>query len=166
MPHKKNPVVTENLCGLARLLRSWVGAAYENMPLWHERDISHSSVERVILPDSTSIVYYMLEKCCWVVENWRVDVDKMKRDVIDDRGLMVSGLLLTALKLAGIHDEDIYRRVQKHALAARESEPDLYERVRKDDEIVNALGSKLYEIFNTESVLTRVHVPFDRISEK
>ncbi|MDP8228232.1 MAG: adenylosuccinate lyase, partial [Candidatus Electryoneaceae bacterium] len=73
MPHKKNPVATENMCGLARLLRSYVSAAYENMPLWHERDISHSSVERVILPDAVSIAYYILDRCCWTVENWHVE---------------------------------------------------------------------------------------------
>ncbi len=84
MPHKKNPVVTENLCGLARLVRSYAGAALENIPLWHERDISHSSVERVILPDATSLVYYMLEKIIWVIDNWNVDKEKMRQDVAND----------------------------------------------------------------------------------
>ncbi|MFC2150804.1 adenylosuccinate lyase [Calditrichota bacterium] len=100
MPHKKNPVVTENLCGLARLVRSNAMAEFENMALWHERDISHSSVERVILPDSTSLVYFMLDKINWVVGNWNVNVDKMRAHVEQDRGLMNSGLVLTANSLA------------------------------------------------------------------
>jgi adenylosuccinate lyase len=163
MPHKKNPVVAENLCGLARLVRSHVNAALENMPLWHERDISHSSVERVILPDATSLVYYMLDRANWIVENWVVDVEKMGRHVTDDRGLMMSGALLTALKLAGIEDEDVYRRVQKHALAAREGGESLYDRVKKDPQMYKVVGEKLDEIFSQKGVLIRADIPFKRL---
>ncbi len=163
MPHKKNPVVAENLCGLARLVRSHVSAALENMPLWHERDISHSSVERVILPDATSLVYYMLERITWMIENWTVDTGRMRQHVADDRGLMMSGALLTALKYAGIEDEDVYRIVQKHALAAREGGASIAERVKKDPIIVKAIGDKLDEIFDEEAILKRTEIPLKRV---
>lgn len=163
MPHKKNPVVAENLCGLARLVRSHAAAAFENIPLWHERDISHSSVERVILPDSTSLVYYMLERAAWMVDNWVVDVELMRQHVKDDRGLMMSGALLTALKHAGIEDEDIYRRIQKHAMAARKGGKTIAERVKADKEIVKAIGDKLDAIFDDEAVLKRADIPLKRV---
>jgi adenylosuccinate lyase len=163
MPHKKNPVLTENLCGLARLVRSHAAAAFENMPLWHERDISHSSVERVILPDSTSLVYYMLERITGVVDNWVVDVERMNQHVKDDRGLMMSGGLLTALKHAGIDDEDIYHHVQKHAMAAREGGETIIERVKKDKLIIKAVGDKLEAIFDEEAVLKRTEIALRRV---
>lgn len=163
MPHKKNPVATENLCGLARLLRAWVGSALENLPLWHERDISHSSVERVIFPDATSVLYYMLDKCCWVVGNWNVDIKRMKKHVNDDHGLMASGILLTELKMAGIDDDDIYRRVQKHAMTAREGTETFVDLVLKDSKIVAALGDRLKDIFDEEAVLARCDLPFERL---
>ena len=163
MPHKKNPIATENLCGLARLVRSWAGAAFENMPLWHERDISHSSVERVVFPDATSVVYYMLERCRWVVANWNVNVKVMHDHVTSDRGLMVSGQVLTALKLAGIEDDDIYRRIQEHALAAREGGADLHARVKADPGIATVLGDKLDELFDDNAVISRTAIPFERL---
>lgn len=165
MPHKKNPVVTENLCGLARLVRSTVSASLENIPLWHERDISHSSVERVIFPDATSLTYYMLDKCVWVVENWHVDVENMRRHVVDDHGLMASGQVLTALKLVGIEDDDIYRRVQAHALASRQGGADIRERMKGDEAIVKALGKKLDELFDDDAVLRRADIPFERVKK-
>lgn len=163
MPHKKNPVAAENMSGLARLLRSYVGAALENIPLWHERDISHSSVERVVFPDATSVVYYMLERCAWMVENWHVDEKRMRDHVLHDKGLMGSGALLTALKMAGIDDDDIYRRVQQHALAARAGGATILERVKGDPGIVEVLGDRLDDIFNDEAVLDRVNIPFKRV---
>jgi len=166
MPHKKNPVVTENLCGLARLVRSTVSAGLENIPLWHERDISHSSVERVIFPDATSVVYYMLERCCWVVENWVVNTSKMKEHLDADRGLLASGQVLTALKLAGIDDDDIYKRVQSHALSSRSGGLSFPARVKADPEIVSALGKILEDLFDASAVLKRVNIPFSRIGVK
>jgi len=163
MPHKKNPVTAEQMTGLARLLRSYAGAALENIALWHERDISHSSVERVIFPDATSLVYYMLDRAAWMVENWDVDPERMRENVAADRGLMASGALLTALKMAGIEDEDIYRRVQEHALAARKGGPTLAERVKQDAEIAAALGDQLDRLFDEEAVLARVNIPLERV---
>lgn len=166
MPHKKNPVVTENICGLARLMRSWVGAAYENMPLWHERDISHSSVERVILPDATITAYYLLTKTIWVAEGWCVNADKMIENVKHDNGLMASGQILTALKMAGINDNDIYKRVQQHAMASRDDGEPLYDKVKKDQAIIDAIGDRLDELFQEESVFNRTHIPLERVGIK
>jgi len=163
MPHKKNPVATENLCGLARVVRASVCTALENMPLWHERDISHSSVERIVFPDATSLVYYMLDRCAWVVENWRVDAERMREHVAADRGLMASGQVLTTLKMTGIEDDDIYRRVQAHALAARTADPPLFERVKADVVIAAALGDRLDALFDDAAVLKRVSIPFGRL---
>ncbi len=165
MPHKKNPVTAENICGLARLMRGYATAALENQALWHERDISHSSVERVILPDATSLLYYMLDKCEWMVMEWRVDVDKMRADVKNDRGLMQSGQLLTALRLAGIDDDDIYKRVQALALAARDGGATILERALVDEAIVRALGDKLDAMFDDEAVLGRVDIFLGKLKE-
>lgn len=163
MPHKKNPVTAENLCGLARLMRSYAMASLEDVALWHERDISHSSVERVILPDATALLYYMLDKSAWMVAGWRVDEARMREHVKRDRGLMQSGALLTALKLAAIDDDDIYRRVQAHALAAKEGGATLLDRARGDEAIVKALGERLDEIFDDEAVLKRAELPLKRV---
>ncbi len=164
MPHKKNPVVSENLCGLARVLRSHVGAALENLPVWHERDISHSSVERIIFPDATSVVYYMLERCIWIVDNWVVDAERMRAHVEAMQGLMSSGAVLTALKMSGIDDEDIYRRVQEHAMSARRGEGSFPDLIRSDKGIVQAIGDRLDEIFDSSAVLSRTDIPFKRLN--
>ncbi len=166
MPHKKNPVVTENLCGMSRLLRSWLSATFENIPSWHERDISHSSVERVIFPDATSVVYYMLTRCQWVVENWHVNEANMEGHVINDRGLMASGQVLTALKIAGIEDDDIYKRVQKHALASREGGATIFERIKSDSAIVELIGDQLDSLFDDRAVLERTDIPLKRVGLK
>lgn len=163
MPHKRNPVAAENICGLVRLLRSYMSAAMENMALWHERDISHSSVERIILPDATALLYYLIDQTAWLVGSWRVNVARMQEHIRNDRGLMSSGALLTALKLAGIEDEDVYQRVQGYAQSARERGVDLAEVVRGDAEIVRAVGDKWAEIFNPAAVLARADLPLRRL---
>jgi len=163
MPHKKNPVAAENLCGLARMVRSYVPAVLENITLWHERDISHSSVERIVFPDVTSLVYYMIDRCCWIVENWTIDRERMRTHITADRGLMASGALLTALKLAGVDDDDVYRRVQAHALAAKRGEGYFIDLVRGDRAIVEAIGERLEELFDDEAVLKRTDIPLQRI---
>ncbi len=163
MPHKKNPVVAENMSGLARLLRSYVSTAYENIPLWHERDISHSSVERVVFPDATMITYYLLEKCCWTADNWSVEAENMRKHVADDNGLMGSSNLLTALKHAGIEDDDIYKRVQKHAMTARTTGTPLLDLVRQDKGIVDAVGDQLDNLFDDEAVLKQSDLPLLRV---
>src|SRR3954451_21812444 len=115
MPHKRNPVTCEQICGLARVVRGKVQAAYEDIALWHERDISHSSVERIILPDSTILTDYLLAKTIWLVDGLVVHPDRMRRNLESTRGLIFSGQLLLDLSAAGMLRERAYKTVQKHA---------------------------------------------------
>ena len=118
MPHKRNPVTAEQICGLARVVRANAQAAFENVALWHERDISHSSVERVILPDSTILIDYLLAKTTWLISGLVVNADRMRRNLNNTKGLIFSGQLLLDLAAAGMLREDAYRLVQSHAMQA------------------------------------------------
>jgi len=118
MPHKRNPVTLEQISGLARIVRSNAQAAFENVALWHERDISHSSVERVIIPDSTTLVDYMLQKTINVIETMFVYPERMRRNLDSTGGLVFSGQLLLDLVENGMSREDAYRLVQDHAMRA------------------------------------------------
>ena len=118
MPHKRNPVTCEQICGLARVVRSNVQAAFENIALWHERDISHSSVERIVLPDSTTLADYLLSKTTWLIAGLRVDAAQMRTNLDLTKGLIFSGQLLLDLAAAGMLRESAYALVQKHAMEA------------------------------------------------
>src|SRR5207302_10346990 len=118
MPHKRNPVTCEQIGGLARVVRANAQAAFENIALWHERDISHSSVERIILPDSTILVDYMLAKTDWLISGLRVHPDRMKKNLDLTKGLVFSGQLLLDLAAAGMLREQAYRIVQNKAMHA------------------------------------------------
>ena len=118
MPHKRNPVTCEQICGLARVVRSNVQAAFENIALWHERDISHSSVERVVLPDSTTLTDYLLSKTNWLIAGLLVDPAQMRKNLDLTQGLIFSGQLLLDLTSAGMLREAAYALVQKHAMDA------------------------------------------------
>src|SRR5260370_29977302 len=120
MPHKRNPVTCEQISGLARVVRSNDQAGFENVALWHERDISHSSVERVILPDSTTLVDYMLEKTTHLIDTMFVYPQRMKANLESTGGLVFSGQLLLDLVESGISREDAYRLLQGHPMPARE----------------------------------------------
>src|SRR6204780_2485502 len=120
MPHKRNPVTSEQICGLARVVRSNAQAAFEDIALWHERDISHSSVERIILPDSTILTDYLLEKTTQLVDRLMVYPERMRRNLEMTRGLVFSGQLLLDLAAAGMLREEAYRIVQNHAMRAGE----------------------------------------------
>src|SRR6202451_1248893 len=120
MPHKRNPVSCEQICGLARVVRGNVQPAFENIALWHERDISHSSVERIILPDTTTAVDYMLARTVWLISGLRVSAERMQRNLDLTRGLVFSGQLLLDLTAAGMLREEAYRLVQSHAMTAWE----------------------------------------------
>src|SRR6202171_3687114 len=120
MPHKRNPVSSEQVCGLARVVRANAGAAFENIALWHERDISHSSVERVILPDSTILADYLLARMTDIVSGMRVFPERMRRNLDATGGLVFSGQLLQDLVEAGAAREDAYKWVQEHGMAAWE----------------------------------------------
>jgi adenylosuccinate lyase len=118
MPHKRNPILCERLCGMARLLRSYAQTGFENIALWHERDISHSSVERVTFPDATAILYYMLVKTRGLLARLEIDAARMLEHVQAAGGVVFSQRVLLALVKAGMSREDAYRLVQKHALKA------------------------------------------------
>ena len=131
MPHKRNPVASEQICGLARVVRANSLPALENVALWHERDISHSSVERVILPDSTILVDYMLHRTTEIVANMKVFPERMLRNLNATQGLVFSGQLLQDLVEHGAPREDAYKWVQAHAMAAWESESSFQERISR-----------------------------------
>ncbi len=134
MPHKRNPVTSEQICGLARVVRGNVMPAMEDIALWHERDISHSSVERVILPDSAILTDYMLEKTRWLVDGMRVYPERMLRNLESTRGLIFSGQLLLDLAAAGMLREQAYRLVQSHAMQAWQNEGDFRAAVSTDND--------------------------------
>jgi adenylosuccinate lyase len=164
MPHKRNPVMCEQICGLARLVRSNMLAAFENVGLWHERDISHSSVERVILPDSATLVDYMLSKMITIVGEMRVFPERMLRNLESTHGLIFSGQLLQDLVERGMPRDDAYKAVQENAMAAWESDTSFRERVAADPKIAKYLDSKaLAHTFDLQRQLRFVDAIFDRV---
>src|SRR4249920_2439046 len=140
MPHKRNPVTCEQICGLARVVRSNVMAAFEDVALWHERDISHSSVERVILPDSTILTDYLLEKTTKLVDQLLVYPERMRRNLDLTCGLVFSGQLLLDLAAGGMLREQAYRLVQSHAMRAWEQEGDFRAAIESDPEVTAVLS--------------------------
>jgi adenylosuccinate lyase len=168
MPHKRNPVNCEQICGLARIVRSNAMAALENVALWHERDISHSSVERVILPDSTILVDYMLARMTDIVANMRVFPERMLRNLESTRGLVFSGQLLQDLVEHGAPREDAYKWVQENAMAAWESDGSFRERVANDARIAKFMDKAALErTFDLKRQLRWVDAIFARtFSEK
>jgi len=164
MPHKRNPVTCEQICGLARLVRSNLIAAFENVALWHERDISHSSVERVILPDSTILVDYMLAKMTAIVADMRVFPQRMLRNLNSTQGLVFSGQLLQDLIEKGMPRDDAYKAVQENAMAAWESDESFRERVGADPRITKYLDAKaLANTFDLQRQLRYVDAIFARV---
>ena len=167
MPHKRNPVGCEQICGLARVARANSVAAMENIALWHERDISHSSVERVILPDSTILVDYMLNRMSEIVGNMKVFPQRMRRNLDSTQGLIFSGQLLQDLVEHGAPREDAYQWVQAHAMAAWESESSFRDRVAADPNITKILDAKaLAETFDLGRQLKSVDAIFARVFGK
>lgn len=163
MPHKKNPVLSENLVGLARLLRGYAIAALENVALWHERDISHSSAERVIAPDACIVLDFMLHRFLSIVDRMVVHQDRMLENLEFTRGLVFSGTLLLALVDKGMTREDAYAAVQKHALPAWEGGPTLLERIRNDGDISKHLSSQeIEEVFDLKRHFKHVDIIFKR----
>ncbi len=164
MPHKRNPITCEQISGLARLVRSYTQAAFEDVPLWHERDISHSSVERVILPDSTILTDYLLSKTTWLMSDLVVDAQRMWRNLNQTKGLVFSGQLLLDLAAAGMLREEAYALVQKLAMEAWENESDFRALVENDERIRGALSQeRLEHVFSLERQLANVHHIFDRV---
>ena len=164
MPHKRNPVTCEQICGLARVVRSNAQAAFENVALWHERDISQSSVERVILPDSTILADYLLDKTTRLVDQLLVYPERMRRNLEMTRGLVFSGQLLLDLAAAGMLRETAYRVVQRHAMEAWENESDFRKAVESDPEIARVLTpQQIVESFSLERQLRNVDKIFARV---
>jgi adenylosuccinate lyase len=164
MPHKKNPITSEQISGLARVLRGNAQAAFENVPLWHERDISHSSVERVIFPDSTILVDYLLAKTADLVDRLLVYPERMKKNLESTGGLIFSGQLLLDLAEAGMLREDAYRLVQSHAMHAWKEDLNFRDEVARDPAVAALLLSeKLEKTFDYTRQLGNVDAIFKRV---
>jgi adenylosuccinate lyase len=164
MPHKKNPITSEQISGLARVLRGNAQAAFENVPLWHERDISHSSVERVIFPDSTILVDYLLAKTTDLIDRLLVYPERMKKNLESTGGLIFSGQLLLDLAEAGMLREDAYRLVQSHAMRAWKEDLNFRDEVARDPKINSLLNAeKLARTFDYTRQLGNVDAIFKRV---
>lgn len=167
MPHKKNPIATENLTGIARLLRGYATSAMENVALWHERDISHSSVERVIAPDATILTDYMLHRLRNVIQNLVVYPERMQQNLDLTKGLVFSGTLLIVLADKGMSREAAYALVQKHALAAWQGGESFKERVSQDPEVTKYLDvHDIDDAFGMKRHLAHVDAIFERTFRK
>jgi adenylosuccinate lyase len=163
MPHKRNPVVAERICGLARVVRANALVGLENVALWHERDISHSSAERVVIPDSFLALDYMLDRFAWLVEGLDVRPERMRRNLEAGHGLFFSQRLLLALVESGLSRGEAYRLVQRHALRAHEEEQDFRELVRADEAIAGRV--ELDELFDLGWYTRHVDAVFERLGE-
>jgi adenylosuccinate lyase len=161
MPHKRNPKVAERICGLARVVRANSLVGLENVPLWHERDISQSSAERVVIPDSFLALDYMLDRFTWIVEGLVVHPERMLRNLESSHGLVFSHRLLLALIEAGLPRDDAYRLVQGHAMRAWEEEADFAVLVRSDPEISGR--TDLDAVFDLAATVRHVDTVFDRL---
>jgi adenylosuccinate lyase len=161
MPHKRNPVVAERICGLARVVRAAAVVGLENVALWHERDISHSSAERVVLPDAFLALDYMLDRFAWLVEGLVVRVDRMRRNLDAGHGLFFSQRVLLALVEAGLTRDDAYRLVQRNAMQSWDEERDFQALVRSDPEIAGRID--LDRVFDLAAYTRHVETVFERL---
>jgi len=161
MPHKQNPVVAERICGLARVVRASATVALENVALWHERDISHSSAERVVIPDAFLALDYMLDRFAWLVEGLVVRTERMRRNLESSHGLFFSQRLLLALVDSGLSRDEAYRLVQRHALRAWDEEQDFRELVRADRELAGRVD--LDAVFDLNAYTRHVDTVFERL---
>jgi len=164
MPHKRNPILSENLTGLARLVRANSVAAMENIALWHERDISHSSVERVIGPDSTILVDFMLSRLAGLLDGMVVYPRRMASNMQKSHGLIFSQRVLLALIEAGMSREEAYRVVQKNAMKAWDEESDFKEFLKKDPQVSSFLtDAEIGKLFDLRHHLKHVDTLFKRV---
>ena len=164
MPHKRNPIGSENLSGLARLVRSNAAAAMENIPLWHERDISHSSVERVIAPDSTILLDYMLHRLTNLLDKLVVYEDRMKANLESTGGLFFSQLVLLALTEGGLDRDEAYRLIQRNAMSVWNEGGSFKERLAADPEVMAHLSQgELEELFDLNYYLKHVGTIFSQV---
>lgn len=164
MPHKRNPVGSENITGCSRVLRGYMISAYENIPLWHERDISHSSVERIILPDATILLDHMLNRFSGIIENLVVYADRMKKNIDETYGLIFSQRLLSMLIEKGLTREKAYDTVQPLAMQAWEEKRMFRELVEQDETVTENLSEKeIDEAFDLEHHTRNVDAIFKRV---
>jgi adenylosuccinate lyase len=164
MPHKRNPILSERLCGLARVARGYAVAGLENVALWHERDISHSSAERVILPDASIVADYMLAKAASLLDGLVVYPARMLENLNATRGLVFSGQLLLALTQKGVSREDAYVWVQRHAMKVWDEGGDYRELVTTDADIAAKLSAEeIAQVFSYEHYLRNVGAVFARV---
>jgi adenylosuccinate lyase len=161
MPHKRNPKVAERICGLARVVRANALVGLENVPLWHERDISQSSAERVVIPDSFLALDYMLDRFHWIVDGLVVYPERMRRNLEASHGLFFSHRLLLALVESGLPRDEAYRAVQAHAMRAWEEETDFAELVRADRRLAGRVD--LENVFDLAATVRHVDTVFDRL---
>ena len=163
MPHKRNPVVAERICGLARVVRGASLVGLENVALWHERDISHSSAERVVIPDAFLALDYMLDRFAWLVEGLVVRVERMRRNLESSHYLFFSQRVLLALVESGLERDDAYRLVQRNAMRAWDEELDFRELVRADHEISSRVDPDA--VFDLDAYTKHVDTVFNRLKE-
>ncbi len=161
MPHKRNPVVAERICGLARVVRSHALVGLENVALWHERDISHSSAERVVIPDAFLALDYMLDRFAWLVEGLVVREERMRRNLEASHSLFFSQRVLLALVEAGLARDDAYRLVQRNAMRAWDEELDFRELCRGDEEVAGRVD--LDAVFDLGAYTRHVDTVFARL---
>ena len=164
MPHKKNPVLSENLCGLARVVRANSIVALENIPLWHERDISHSSAERIIFPDSLTLVDFMLNRFNGIMENIVVHKDNMLKNTDKFGGIVFSQKVLLSLVAKGLSREDAYTIVQRNALDAFQNHGNFKENLLKDQDVTNLISNEeIDKIFDKQAFLQNIGKIYSRI---
>jgi adenylosuccinate lyase len=164
MPHKRNPKVAERISGLARVVRAAAVVGLENVPLWHERDISHSSAERVVIPDAFLAVDYMLDRFTWMMDGLVVYPERMERNLWASHGLFFSHRLLLALVESGLERNDAYRLVQRSAMRAWDEELDFRELVRADPEVAQHLDpAALDRAFDLDATVAHLDGAFDRL---
>ena len=164
MPHKKNPEKCERVCGLARTIRANAMTAFENVALWHERDISHSSAERVLIPDACQALDYILDLFTWVMRGLVVDEERMRRNIDASHGLVYSQRVLLALTEAGMDREQAYRKVQKHALEAWDTQTPFRPKIESDPEIAAHLKpDQIDGLFDPSYFVQHVEASFERL---
>ena len=167
MPHKRNPIVTERITGMARLIRSNAHVALENVALWHERDISHSSVERIIIPDSTTLMDYMLNKMIYLIENLVIYPENMLKNIEKTNGLIFSQEILLALVKKGVTREDAYEIVQRNAMQVWEKKKDFLTLLKRDKQIAELLTNKeLIDLFNLNKIMKNINKIYKRLRLK
>jgi len=164
MPHKKNPVRCERISGLARIVRSNLQVALENIPLWHERDISHSSAERVILPDSFILTDYILAETADIIRNWRVHPLRMRANIDATRGLVFSQAVLLALTGKGMSREEAYAVVQASSLKAWEEGLDFHDLIAADPKVRKLLNEpELRACFSLAPYLGKIDAIYKKV---